>query len=165
MNEKTTIFCDMDGVLCDFVSQLKKKTGMTISQFQSINNPKERWKKVIESNRFWHDMPWMPGGKEVWNYIKKYNVRILSAYVEGAFDPNCIPGKRYWAQKNLGLNQAKVHLVERKDKKRFAVMNGEPCILIDDYIKNINEFNQAGGKGIQFTTPSKVIAELKKLGL
>ena len=37
-------------------------------------------------------------------------------------------------------------------------------ILIDDYIKNVREFTQAGGIGIHHTSTSQTLSELKKLG-
>ena len=41
---------------------------------------------------------------------------------------------------------------------------GQPCILIDDYDKNTSQFKAKGGIGITFTSASKAISELKKLG-
>jgi hypothetical protein len=57
----------------------------------------------------------------------------LSAYVEHAFDPNCIPGKRKWAMKNTGIPSNKINLVMRSQKKNYA---SPGSILIDDYEKN-----------------------------
>ena len=37
-------------------------------------------------------------------------------------------------------------------------------ILIDDYIKNINEWEKKGGIGVHHTDVSKTIGELKRLG-
>ena len=54
---------------------------------------------------FWRDLPWHTGGKQLWNFIKKYDTEILSAYVEDTYDKNCIPGKKFWATKNLGIAQ------------------------------------------------------------
>ena len=42
--------------------------------------------------------------------------------------------------------------------------NGEPNLLIDDYIKNVNEWKSAGGMGIHHISPTSTIAELKRLG-
>ena len=120
-----------------------------------------RWKKVIANKRFWHDAPWHSEGLKLWNFIKKYDVHILSAYVEHGNDPNCIPGKTYWVKSKLGLQQNKINLVRRKDKQNYA---NATSILIDDYKKNTDQFTQKGGIGIQFTSASVVISKLKKLG-
>ena len=60
-------------------------------------------------------------------------------------------------------NRQRINLVRRKDKKLFA-KKGQPAILIDDYEKNIREFEKSGGVGIHHTNTSKTISELKKLG-
>ena len=109
-------------------------------------------------------MPWLPEGKKLFNYVKKYKPHILSAYVEHAFDPNCIPGKMKWAMKNTGLSRDKINLVMRSQKKNYAMNAGQQTILIDDYEKNTKEFSNRGGIGITFKTASQTIAELKKLG-
>ena len=43
-------------------------------------------------------------------------------------------------------------------------MDGSSNILIDDYIKNIKEFNAKGGIGIHHTDTGKTLRELKNLG-
>ena len=50
----------------------------------------------------------------------------------------------------------------RSQKQLYAKKN---TILIDDYAKNIREFNAKGGTGIRHKTASQTISELKKLGL
>jgi len=52
----------------------------------------------------------------------------------------------------------------RSDKQKYATTNGKPNVLIDDYIKNINEWEAKGGIGIHHTNVSKTISELKRLG-
>jgi hypothetical protein len=158
------IYCDMDGVLCDFEKHLEKQVGMSINKWAAIPDIKGRWDKVIENPRFWHTMPWHTEGKKLWNYIKDYKPHILSAYVEHAHDPNCIPGKSYWARTNLGIGTNRINLVKRVQKQNYAKVAGQPAVLIDDYIKNTTQFTERGGYGIQFKSANQVIAELKKLG-
>jgi len=92
------LYCDMDGVLCDFKSQAQKATGMSMPQWikepgKKFKTIRDKWKPIKDYPRFWETMPWEPGGKQLWNYISKFNPDILSAYVEKVTDPNCIPGK------------------------------------------------------------------------
>ncbi len=159
--QKTRIYCDMDGVLCDFMVQAKKAIGKTFTQ----ENSAEHWKVISKTPKFWSDMPWMPGGKQLWNYIKQYNPHILSAYT--IEDSNCIPGKKTWLRRNTNVSSSNVNLVRRKDKQRFAMKSGEtkqPAILIDDFQRNVDQFKAAGGMGIMHTSASKTISELKRLG-
>ena len=157
------IYCDMDGVLCDFKKAAEKVTGMSITKW-SYANKEEKWAPIKNTPRFWHTLPWMPGGQQLWNYIKKYNPHILSAYVEESHDPNCIPGKSHWARTNLGIGINRINLVKRVQKQNYAKVVGEPAILIDDYKKNTDQFTQRGGIGILHTTTSNTINQLKKLG-
>ena len=160
MNKLPKIYCDMDGVLVDFEKNIVKYNKMSIDQWAKIPIA-TRWEKVIANKRFWHDAPWHSEGIKLWNFIKKYDVHILSAYVEHGNDPNCIPGKTHWVKSKLGLQQNKINLVRRKDKQNYA---NATSILIDDYKKNTDDFTRKGGIGIQFTNASVVISKLKKLG-
>ena len=163
MNNLPRIYCDMDGVLCDFAKGVEKVIGKNITQW-SYGSKSEKWDPIKNTPKFWHTLPWMPGGQQLWNFIKKYNPHILSAYVEETFDPNCIPGKAHWARTNLGITSARINLVKRIQKQNFATVVGQPAILIDDYIKNTTQFTQRGGIGINHTSTSNTINELKKLG-
>jgi len=157
------IYCDMDGVLVDFVKGAESLTGKSITDW-SKGSKSEKWGMIKSNPNFWRELPWMSGGKQLWSYISKFDPHILSAYVEESFDPNCIPGKTEWLRRNAGMsNRSKINLVRRKEKKLFA-KKGNPSILIDDYEKNVREFINAGGKAIHHTNTSKTISELKKLG-
>lgn len=160
---KPRIYCDMDGVLCDFAKGVEKVIGKSITQW-SYGSKSEKWDKIKETPKFWHKLPWMSGGRELWSFISKHKPHILSAYVEESFDPNCIPGKSYWARTNLGLGNTRINLVKRVQKQNYAKVVGQPAILIDDYKKNTDQFTQRGGYGIHHTSTSNTIRELKKLG-
>ena len=149
----------MDGVLCDFERQWARTNKLPFSKFQTLNIH-DRWEKVRQPGSFWETIPWKGDGRTLWNYIKKHDVRILSAY--SSSDPNCVPGKRKWLNKNVSISNAKIHLVTRSQKQIYSKKN---TILIDDYIRNIKEFNAKGGIGIRHKTASQTISELKKLGL
>jgi len=153
------IYCDMDGVLCDFERQWARVNKLPFSKFQTLNMH-DRWEKVRQHGGFWPTMPWKGDGRTLWNYIKKHDVRILSAYSQS--DPNCLPGKIKWLSKNVSLPRSKQHIVMRSQKQLYAKKN---TILIDDYAKNIREFKAKGGEGIRHKTASQTISELKKLGL
>tara|TARA_B100000902_G_scaffold378405_1_gene411619 strand:- start:619 stop:1134 length:516 start_codon:yes stop_codon:yes gene_type:complete len=169
MTKLPQLYCDMDGVLCDFKSQAQKATGMSMPQWikepgKKFKTIRDKWKPIKDYPRFWETMPWQPGGKQLWNYISKFNPDILSAYVEKVTDPNCIPGKTKWARTNLG-SRPKLNLVKRIQKQDYAQTGYKsPAVLIDDYEKNIRQFEARGGIGILHTSTPKTIAKLKSLG-
>lgn len=151
------IYCDMDQVLCNFVGGAEDLLGRPFIEVKKD----ERWDVIKAKKDFWHTLEWMPGSERMWKFINRYNANILSAYSHR--DPNCRPGKKHWLQKNA-KPKGEVHLVERAAKQKFATTNGKPNILIDDYIKNIKEWEAAGGIGIHHTNPSSSISQLKRYG-
>ena len=100
---KPIIYCDMDGVLADFKTGAQRTTGMSINKWMNIPSSREKWSLIKAKKDFWSTLPWMPGGRQLWSYISKFDPHILSAYVEESYDPNCIPGKTKWLNKNAGI--------------------------------------------------------------
>ena len=150
----------MDGVLVDFVKGAESLTGKSITDW-SKGSKSEKWGMIKSNPNFWRELPWMSGGKQLWNTLKRYDVEILSAYVEDTYDKNCIPGKRFWATKNLGISSNRINLVKRVQKQQFAKKD---AILIDDYPKNVNEFRASGGQGIVHNgDTSRTLRLLKKM--
>jgi predicted kinase len=155
------IFCDMDGVLADFVKQWKKYYGADPNiQIQSIGKPE--FDKILDNapHDFWAKMDWMPnskGGKALWDKIKKYDTEILSAPAES--DASRI-GKADWL-KSKGIS-AKLNLEKARDKRKFAAANH---ILIDDYKRNIDQWVESGGIGIWHRDNVTTFAELRKYGI
>ncbi len=153
-----SIYCDMDMVLCDFMKAADHVTGGSFVQADKT----ERWKKISNTKNFWAGLEWMPGAKRLYAFIIRYDAHILSAYSER--DGNSRNGKMKWLQRT-DFKRSKIHLVQRAQKQAFAKdSDGEPNVLIDDYIKNIKEWEAKGGIGIHHTSVPKTINDLKRLG-
>jgi hypothetical protein len=152
------IHCDMDGVLCNFMKGADEAVG---GDFVSADKD-ERWNKINQTKGFWANLEWMPGGKRLYVFISRYNPYILSAY--SGRDPNSKNGKMTWLGRHTGVSKRNINLVKRADKKLYAKTDGKPNILIDDYMKNIREWENKGGIGIRHTDVAKTIGELKRLG-
>jgi len=105
----------------------------------------------------------IPNAKRLYDFISKYDPHVLSAYTDR--DPSSKSGKMKWLKAHAKFKRANIHLVLRAQKKSFAKDKDEsPNVLIDDYIKNIKEWESAGGIGIHHTNVGKSISELKRLG-
>ena len=160
------IFCDLDGVLADFVSGVSKLIpDYDDTKYQQ--DPKYRkkmWKAVSEytknGGKLWGELDTMPDAMVLWDYISKYDTtEILTA----TGDPKYGAGeqKHEWVSKNLG--NVKTNIVRQsKEKAQYAAPNH---ILIDDMQKSIGPWEQAGGIGILHTSAADTINKLKKLGL
>jgi 5'(3')-deoxyribonucleotidase len=152
------IYCDMDQVLCDFMKGADKALGSSFVQADKD----ERWNKINQTKGFWENLEWMPGAKRLYQFIEKYDPYVLSAY--SGRDPSSKNGKMKWLTKNTNWKKSRINLVIRSHKQKYATTDGKPNVLIDDYKKNIMEWESKGGIGIHHTEVSKTIAKLKRLG-
>ena len=153
-----TIYCDMDQVLCNFLNGADKAVGGLFIHAQKDT----RWEKIGATKDFWANLEWMPGAKKLWQFIQRYDAHILSAY--SGKDPSSKSGKMKWLARETKFKRSKIHLVMRSQKQQFAQTNGKPNVLVDDYIKNIKEWESKGGIGVHHTSVSKSIGELNRLG-
>ena len=155
--KEITIFCDMDGVLTNFMSGVEKYTG----SLEQVDIEKFLLSDFGTSKKWWASLDPMPDAMKLWKYISKYEVQVLSACPSICKDDKAVmDGKKAWAKKHLKPSPSKVNIVQRRDKKNFARPNS---ILIDDHIKNVKEWKSAGGIGILHTSTSNTIKQLKQL--
>ena len=152
------IYCDLDEVLVDFMRGANAAVG---GDFVKMDKD-DRWNKVNQTKGFWANLGWKPNAKRLHSFIIKYNPHVLSAYT--GRDPTSKVGKMKWLKKNANFKRGNIHLVLRSQKKDFATTDEKPNILIDDYDKNIREWEAKGGIGIHHTDVGKTISELKRLG-
>ena len=152
------IYCDLDEVLVDFMRGANVAVG---GDFVKMDKD-ERWNIVNQTKGFWSNLGWKPNAKKLHDFIIRYNPHVLSAHT--GRDPTSKVGKMKWLKKNANFKRGNIHLVLRSQKKDFATTDDKPNILIDDYIKNIREWEAKGGIGIHHTDVGKTISELKRLG-
>jgi cytidyltransferase-like protein len=154
---KYKIYVDMDGVLVDFDGGYEKLTGMT-TRAADEKGPEFFWKPISKAGaKWWITLNWMPDGKQLWDYVKKYNPELLSA---PSREETSKMGKRVWVKRELP--GVKLILRSADKKQEFASPNS---ILIDDREKNIEQWKSAGGVGILHTDAASTIKKLKELGL
>ena len=198
------IYCDMDGVLVDFVAgtvdyitkelqegraeELKAEIGRDYITAEDIEMGGANTSKPVRSfmykalehdAKFWETLPWMPGGKELWDYIAPHNPYILTAPMgEGSSRPTggmAKPaagygseiGKQAWIDKNLVPRGAPKEVFMSHNKFKWAAPNR---ILIDDFTKNTGPWKnpKKGGHkdaiAILHTDTNKTIQKLQDLG-
>ena len=156
-----SIYVDMDGVLVDFLKGYKELTG------KHLESPSETTKKgkelIQDSPDYWESLSKTADCDSLWNYIKKYNPKILTA--NPIWDDSAEKGKFKWIEKHCPVPKKDFYCVPRQDKQIFAKINGHQNILIDDYIKNCKEWEDKGGIAIQHKNAKETIIRLKLLGL
>lgn len=156
------IYFDLDGVLADFNRGLRELCGIEPVTQGASNEAKddELWKAVRETDHFYDRLKPVDGA--VWFFrrlYEKYDCEILTGVpkpkrgvVTASVD------KIAWAHRVLDP-KVKVNTVMREEKIGFC--KGPNDILIDDYKKNVDEWNANGGTGILFTDVESAEKELK----
>jgi len=173
---KYQIYCDMDGVLTDFERRFHEKLNeigpkhyplkdikrvIKPKDFEEIFGPEEFWNFIdgIVGVGFWVGMDWMPRGQELWNFISKYNTKLLTS---PSRNNTSRLGKNLWVKNNLNP-KPKVIFAYSSNKQNYA---NENSILIDDKKSNINEWTSKGGIALRVKNGdiSPVLKHLKDLG-
>lgn len=156
-----TVYVDMDGVIADFDHGFIEIAGMSP---ESVDD-NELWSRISArgKSRFFSELPWMPGGQELWQFVTQnfLQVKILTALGKSdAQDKQTSTGKRQWLQKNIpDLQDSDIIMVPNKHKKRHYSKPGD--IIIDDTESTIHEWNKKGGIGILHRTASETLSKLR----
>ena len=169
MKSPYQIYCDMDGVLCDFNARFEHFTGLqpsiykerAIRKYGEEIGMKKFWDLIdVEVGvRYWRGMSWMPEGKMLWGYIKPYKPILLTS---PSRNDNSRIGKSLWVEDNLG--NYKIQFSFSNEKQEYAGPNN---ILIDDRKDIIMNWKAKNGIGFHYTGEGMedIIRELKKLGI
>lgn len=168
------IFVDLDGVLADFQAGMEKAMSKVFggthvhdedeyersSKYRSKMWTGLRKYQDDHGGELWHELPLMPDAQQLWNYVKNYNTEILTA--TGNPEYGAGDQKYRWVAKHIDPN-VKVNLTRKAAEK--SQMAAPHHILIDDKMKAIKPWVDAGGIGVLHTSAANTIAQLKKLGL
>lgn len=144
------IYCDLDGVMSDLELMMNKLIGGGYSQEEYERCKKYQafmWKTVrgyvAEGGEFWYDMELLPNALTLWERIRYRNTEILTA--TGSVDPTSADQKKRWVAEKLCPNVVVNCVRTARSKAEFAAPNH---ILIDDKMKAIEPWVEAGGIGI-----------------
>ena len=115
-------------------------------------------------HKFWSEMGWNPGGKQLYDYVSKMapkkdiEIWILSS---PGLDPNgdAKKGKNLWLDKHVDIPNNHRVFKQAKDKHTEAKPG---YMLIDDMGKNVTEFINSGGYGIK-NNPENSMDSIQKL--
>ncbi len=149
--KKYQLYCDMDGVLCDFDAQFEKYFGTNPKEYIEERGLPSFESAVEEAGvQFWSDMPWFPGSQELWKKIGKHGTIILSSPSNFT---KAVEGKKLWIQKNLSPSPKEIIFKQTGDKHSVLAGKSEEeikrSVLIDDYKVNLIPWKEIGGIGIK----------------
>ncbi len=169
------IALDLDGVIFDFDRGVKEILGI---QYTSLNKsskemtPEEKRMKNfvygklgVHGNTFWPNLELMPDAMELFDYVStNYKYGILTGYVTSG-KQWCIDGKKAALFTKLNITATEENFVccASAEKKDYVTYFGTPTVLVDDRIRNVNEFRDAGGYAVYHTDAKSTIAQLETL--
>lgn len=170
--KKLRLYCDMDGVLCNFDQRFEDLFGKTPNEVETQKGTPYFWAMIRRVGaKYWARMDWTPGGKALWAEVGKHNATLLTAppKKQGDFsqlDPVTMEGKTEWA--NTHLTPAPIGIIFKasKDKQQVAeqdVAKGLTPILIDDRTDIIDRWRAAGGIGINISKNGDSSQAIKKI--
>lgn len=149
----------MDGVLTDFDRQFETLSGVDPDTYVEMYGKKRFWKLIgTEGEKFWSEMFWTDGGRQLWEFLQKHTPTLLST---PSMDPKSKTGKQKWVLTNM---DPAPRLILFRKKELYATPHS---ILIDDKDSNLGKWKEAGGIPIKCKKgqTGEVIQKLVKLGL
>lgn len=137
------IFVDLDGVLADCHGGYLRQFNEHIHEV-----PDAVWQANIASDPdFYFNLELLPGADEFFSGLRQFAPIILSSVAAHGFIPNA-RAKRAWVKKHLGVGVPFYPC--RGGTNKPAYMHQAADILVDDYKKNIDAWNNHGGYGVLF---------------
>jgi hypothetical protein len=168
------IFCDMDGVLTNFVDRFLELESnperLTPEEYDKKHGKYSMWDIIdLAGIEWWTGMNWMPDGQKLWTWLMPYKPTILSAPSK---NPNSRDGKMIWIKNHLNIKQSFYTVNPNKWRPHYRIiLNSQKHlfvrdkfdILIDDTASKVAAWKNAGGTAILHTNTNNTITELKKI--
>jgi len=144
------IYVDMDGVIADFFGGLEKK--FKVPHWKIIDNVEERIMSLRNTD-FFHTLDKYETSDDLIHHVRSISNGdwgICSSPLRNDF-ANSTFHKRRWLEKNMFMPAvSKCIFTANKHKYATNIITGEPNILIDDKLTNIDAWNKAGGIAIRY---------------
>ncbi len=158
------IFFDSDGVMANLDMAIAKH--VKVHFWDRMN--KEQWETLEKIPNFFYTLDIMPSAFEMFHMVYEVHgdkVEILTAI------PNPTGLLHTAAEDKVRWFNDYVHCDVKVNtvlggKNKYKFLEQHPgAILIDDYMRNIEQWNAAGGIGILHTDPHSTIEKLKVLNI
>lgn len=146
------LYLDMDGVQADFFGHWARTHG--VEHYKDIPTREATIQELAHSTpeavyEFFRDLEPLSGGMAIirWLHKNKIPFTVLSAPLTGPYSNTSIKAKKEWLDDyNPGTSSNAIFTGE---KYKYATDDGSPNVLVDDFGKYIDAWNNAGGIGIK----------------
>ena len=157
------IWLDADGVLVDFNGSCERKFGahprhLTFDCPENglLKGDRALWAHVETDPDFWLDMIPFDHAEELVEMCRPYGVQILTGCPATGYD-------RASAHKKEKLGKLfGVPVITCRSKDKPLHMSSPGDILVDDFVRNVKKWREAGGHAILFKTWEQARAELEE---
>lgn len=156
------LYCDQDGVFADFATPASEFFNVDFSGWVTLSA--EDWGRYRDAHpKMWEEIPVMPFAYDLWSVVRDYDLAILTAVPHRGEWADVGEQKLRWFQKHFDFDNVLLYAVQREEKQTYAMQgDGTPNILIDDMLKNIEEWRHAGGIGIHYTPSADAVLNVQQ---
>lgn len=167
------LYLDMDGVQADFFGAWSKRSG--VEHWKAIADKEKEINELAHSDPkqvydFFRDLDTLSGGMEVIAWLRKNKIpyTVLSAPLRGPYSKASEKAKIDWLDQHHPGSSG--NAIFTQNKATYAVTDGVPNVLVDDFGKYLNAWSAAGGIAVkhedQYEDPetgANTIARLEKI--
>lgn len=151
-----TIYCDLDGVIADFVSGAIEACDLPIAHddvktwnfFKPYMNEYEFWRRIHEQKYFWEDLPVYTWANELVRSMSRFGNVVFCT--DPSHDDEAATGKIRWLKRHGFIKPDGKNYILTAEKWRLAKPGD---VLVDDSEVNCMHFCGSGGFGIVFPQP------------
>lgn len=137
----TRLYLDLDGVMADFDAHFPAVFGLN---HKSLADD-DMWTQINAHPSYFRDMPPCAGALQFFEEIKHLNPIVLTACPRTNYK-HAATQKREWVREHLSSDIMVLPVMGGHNKPLFMHAAGD--ILIDDFERNTNAWESAGGEAI-----------------
>lgn len=149
------LMLDCDGVLANFDAAAEEILGMPSRQYEEIHGSKALWATISAIPDFYTNLKLMPDAMDLYNAVKHLNPKILTGCPQGGWAEK---QKQRW--KSFWFPEIEMITCKSAEKSKYCEKGD---ILIDDWPKYANLWENAGGVFIHHISAGLSILKLKSL--
>lgn len=155
------VFLDVDGVMADFNKAAIKELGMHPRDYEKYHGQDLFWKKIYAVDNFFFELELMHDAYDLFNGVKQlgFNPTFLTGLPRSeGFAVPADKQKQMWIEKYFPGSS----VICCKSKNKYLHMKHHGDVLIDDWVKYMKIWQNAGGKFILHKNANDSLIELKE---
>jgi 5'(3')-deoxyribonucleotidase len=149
----TRLYLDLDGVMADFDAHFPALFG--VDHRDLLDD--DMWAHINSAPSYFRDMPMCPGAAEFFEFVRHLHPIVLTACPRSDY-ANVANQKRAWVREHLSPDLTVLPVMGGRHKALFMHQAGD--ILIDDFDRNCDVWDAAGGRAIRHRSFAETMPQL-----